>query len=89
MNILGRYIAGFLLLLLGVVFSIIPLPIGWMFMVAAALFLARDIPAIHKLIVWIERRDPSRNKMIYTWRKKLIRQFPFLRRVKKSPYSAH
>lgn len=87
MNIFGRYITGFLLLLLGVIFSVIPLPIGWMFLIAAALFLARDIPAIHRLILWAERRDPSRNKIMYTWRKKLIRRFPFLRRVKHSTLS--
>jgi UPF0716 family protein affecting phage T7 exclusion len=55
-----RYIIGGIILFLGAIFMFVPfIPLGYLFLAIGALLLAPVIPALRKLLNWVEKKDKT------------------------------
>jgi uncharacterized membrane protein YbaN (DUF454 family) len=56
----SRIVYGFIFLILGIVFSLLPMiPLGYVFLFASLLLLAKKVPALNKWIRWLKMKDKS------------------------------
>ncbi len=68
--------AGWALLLLGVVGLVLPVLQGWILIAVGALLLAPDVPLFTRLVAWIERRVPAVGGTLRRLRRRLGRRSP-------------
>lgn len=54
-----RHVAGWGMLVVGVVGLFLPILQGWLFIAIGAVLLAPDVPFFARLVGWIERRFPA------------------------------
>jgi uncharacterized membrane protein YbaN (DUF454 family) len=66
-----RHIAGWGLLLLGVVGLVLPVLQGWLLIAIGALLLAPDVPVFARLVCWVETRFPPVRGVLRSVRRKL------------------
>lgn len=56
----SRLVYGFLFLLLGILFALLPMiPLGYVFLFASFLLLAKKVPVLNKWIRWLKIKDKS------------------------------
>ncbi len=66
-----RHVAGWALLLLGVVGLVLPVLQGWLFIGLGALLLAPDVPVFARMLCWVETRFPSLRGALKAMRRRL------------------
>lgn len=78
-HFLLRPLIGGILFVAGVVLFIVPIPVGWFVLGLSAVFLSPYIPYMKRLIAWLERKDPTKTKVLYRFRCCMDRWFPHKR----------
>lgn len=69
-----RHIAGWALLVLGVVGLVLPVLQGWLLIALGALLLAPDVPFFARLVGWVETRFPLLRGTLQTMRRRFGRR---------------
>lgn len=73
--IILRPVFGLISLLLGLFFSIVPIPLGLPFLLVGAVLLSPEIKPLNRLIEWIEHRDPTPGRHLTRYRQWLMHLF--------------
>ena len=67
-----RLILGILLILLGVVTYILPIPLGIFLIVLGSLLLSRDVPFFARLMEAVKNRFPGIGRAAERWRNRIF-----------------
>jgi uncharacterized membrane protein YbaN (DUF454 family) len=65
-----RHLAGWALIVLGVVGLVLPVLQGWLFIAMGSLLLAPDVPMFARLVAWVETHFPAVRAVLDRMRRK-------------------
>jgi len=71
-----RPVIGVILFIIGLALFILPIPVGWFILGIATIFLAPYVRPMRRLMLWLEKKDPTKSKVLRRFRLWMNRWFP-------------